>query len=93
VLADAAGRFTPERLEEAIEGGGSPRIPVARPLPVYILYWTAFVGPDGLVEFRDDVYGRDRRLAAALAEAQSAPRQELARAIGGCPSSREEASG
>jgi murein L,D-transpeptidase YcbB/YkuD len=93
VLADETGRWTPERLEEAIAGGGSPRIPVARPLPVYILYWTAFVGPGGLVQFRDDVYGRDHRLAAALAVERSAPGPDLARAIGGCPSSREEASG
>jgi murein L,D-transpeptidase YcbB/YkuD len=35
---------------------------------VYILYWTAFVEPDGQVQFRADVYGRDRRLAAALGE-------------------------
>ena len=93
VLADETGRWTPERLEEAIAGGGSRRIPVARPLPVYILYWTAFVGPGGLVQFRDDVYGRDHRLAAALAVERSAPGPDLARAIGGCPSSREEASG
>jgi hypothetical protein len=60
---------------------------------VYILYWTAFVGPDGLVQFRDDVYGRDRRLAAALAAVGSAPGPDLARATGGCPSSQGEASG
>ncbi len=93
VLADGTGRWTRPRLEEAIAGGGSPRIPVARPLPVYILYWTAFAGPDGLVQFRDDVYGRDRRLAVALAAERSAPGPDLARAIGGCPSSREEATG
>jgi murein L,D-transpeptidase YcbB/YkuD len=93
VLADGTGRWSPERLEEVIAGGGSPRIPVARPLPVYILYWTAFVGPDGLVQFRDDVYGRDHRLAAALAAERRTPGPDLARAIGGCPSSREEAAG
>jgi murein L,D-transpeptidase YcbB/YkuD len=93
VLADGTGRWSPQRLEEAIAGGGSPRIPVARPLPVYILYWTAFVGPDGLAQFRDDVYGRDRRLAAALAGERSAPGPDLAHAIGGCPASREETSG
>jgi murein L,D-transpeptidase YcbB/YkuD len=93
VLADGTGRWSPQRLEEAIAGGGSPRIPVARPLPVYILYWTAFVGPDGLAQFRDDVYGRDRRLAAALAGERSAPGPDLAHAIGGCPASRGEASG
>jgi L,D-transpeptidase YcbB len=91
ILADGTGRWTPQRLEEAIAGGGSLRIPVARPLPVYILYWTAFVGPDGVAQFRDDVYGRDRRLAAALAAERSAAGADLARAIGGCPSSREEA--
>ena len=93
VLADGTGLWSPQRLEEAIAGGGSPRIPVARPLPVYILYWTAFVGPDGLAQFRDDVYGRDRRLAAALAGERSAPGPDLAHAIGGCPASRGEASG
>jgi murein L,D-transpeptidase YcbB/YkuD len=91
VLADGNGRWTRQSLEEAIADGGSPRIPVARPLPVYILYWTAFVGPEGLVHFRDDVYGRDRRLAAALAAAPGAPAPDPARGIGGCPASREEA--
>jgi murein L,D-transpeptidase YcbB/YkuD len=93
VLADGTGRWTPERLAEAIAGGGSPRIPVARQLPVYILYWTAFVGADGLAQFRDDVYGRDGRLAAALAAERTAPGQDLAGAIGGCPTSRGEVSG
>ena len=92
VLSDETGRWTPRRLAEAIAGGGSSRIPVARPLPVYILYWTAFGGPAGLVEFRDDVYGRDRYLDAALAVERHAPARDLARAIGGCPSPREEAS-
>lgn len=92
VLNDKTGRWTPRRLAEAIAGGGSSRIPVARPLPVYIVYWTAFVGPDGLVQFRDDVYGRDPRLAAALAGEGHAPARDLARGIGGCPSSREEPS-
>lgn len=56
------------------------------------MYWTAFGGADGLVQFRDDVYGRDRHLDAALAVERHAPARDLARAIGGCPSSREEAS-
>jgi murein L,D-transpeptidase YcbB/YkuD len=64
---DARGWSRP-RLDEALEAGGTQRIPVPRPLPVYILYWTAFVDPDGQVQFREDVYGRDRRLAAALGE-------------------------
>ena len=90
VLGDGTGRWTRQSLEEAIAAGGSPRIPVARPQPVYILYWTAFVGPDGTVHFRDDVYGRDRRLAAALAAGPGAPAPDPARGIGGCPPPRRE---
>jgi L,D-transpeptidase YcbB len=92
VLNDKTGRWTPRRLAEAIADGGSSRVPVARPLPVYIVYWTAFVGPDGLVQFRDDVYGRDPRLAAALAGEGHAPARDLARGSGGCPAFREEPS-
>ncbi len=39
---------------------------MATPMPVYLTYITAFVDEDGTVQFRNDVYGRDRRLAAAL---------------------------
>jgi murein L,D-transpeptidase YcbB/YkuD len=68
VLEDDTRRWTRQGLADALEGGDTRRIPVPRPLPVYILYWTAFVEPDGQVQFRADVYGRDRRLAAALGE-------------------------
>ncbi|MGA8259316.1 MAG: L,D-transpeptidase family protein [Arenicellales bacterium] len=34
--------------------------------PVYVLYWTAWVGPEGGINFRKDVYGRDRLLAKSL---------------------------
>ena len=32
---------------------------VAKPLPLYWVYVTAWATPDGVVQFRDDIYNRD----------------------------------
>lgn len=62
-----------ERIEQAIAEGATQRIPLVSKMPVAIVYWTAFVNDAGRVEFRDDVYGRDARLYAALLQSQSYP--------------------
>ena len=35
-------------------------------IPVHLIYATAFEGDGGSIEFRPDIYGRDRKLDAAL---------------------------
>jgi murein L,D-transpeptidase YcbB/YkuD len=59
-------RWTPELIEQAIAAGGTQRTDPSRRLSVSILYFTSFVDADGTVEFREDVYGRDKRLREAL---------------------------
>jgi murein L,D-transpeptidase YcbB/YkuD len=41
-------------------------IPLPSPIDIHLLYWTAFVEEDDQVHFRNDIYGRDRRLIEAL---------------------------
>ena len=48
--------------------GKTVRAPLAHPVPVYVLYWTAFVDGDGQVAFRGDVYGWDRKLLTLLGD-------------------------
>ena len=56
-----------ERIQAAIATGVTQRIGLDKEVPVYVLYWTAIAQDDGRAEFRPDVYGRDKRLIAALA--------------------------
>jgi len=56
-----------QEIDEAIAKGQTEKLALDKPLPVYVLYWTAIAQLDGTVEFRPDVYGRDKRLLAAFA--------------------------
>ena len=42
------------------------RIGLKRRVPVHVQYWTAWVDSAGLTQFRDDIYGIDRRLDEAI---------------------------
>jgi murein L,D-transpeptidase YcbB/YkuD len=59
-------KIGPEDIDRAIASSETSRVELVHRLRVQILYATAFVDPDGTVEFRDDVYGRDKRLMAVL---------------------------
>jgi L,D-transpeptidase YcbB len=58
---------SPKAIENIVTQGSSKRKALAISMPIYLTYITAFVDEDGTVQFRNDFYGRDRRLAAALA--------------------------
>jgi murein L,D-transpeptidase YcbB/YkuD len=60
-------KWSPEAIQDAIATGDHQTIVLARPLPVYILYWTAWVDADGTVELRRDLYGHDAAVEQALA--------------------------
>ena len=61
-----AVKWNPDEIEKAIALGETQKADVARKLRVHILYFTSFVDSDGTIEFRDDIYGRDKRLREAL---------------------------
>jgi murein L,D-transpeptidase YcbB/YkuD len=60
--------WTEERIRAAMNGEKSVQVNLSSPIPVLILYGTARVDEDGNVDFYDDIYGHDAKLAQALAK-------------------------
>ena len=58
--------YTRERIKKMFDAGGEQDIQFPTFIPVNLTYQTAFVDDDGKLQFRDDVYGRDRQLLAIL---------------------------
>jgi murein L,D-transpeptidase YcbB/YkuD len=46
-------------INQAIAAGSTVRVDLPVPVPVFIVYETAFEDSDGKLEFWPDVYGRD----------------------------------
>ena len=61
LLADQE-QWTAESIESAMSSRIEKFVPLKKPIPVYVVYLTAFVDADGLLNFSKDVYGRDVQL-------------------------------
>ncbi len=48
-----------EEIDAVIRSGDRKDARVAKPVPLYWVYVTAWATPDGVVQFRDDIYNRD----------------------------------
>jgi murein L,D-transpeptidase YcbB/YkuD len=57
--------YTEERIKKMF-GTSEQDIQFPHYMPVHLTYQTAFVDQDGALQFRDDVYGRDKALIAIL---------------------------
>jgi len=60
--------WTREEALSVIDSGESRIVWLPEPIPVHVLYWTAWVDREGTLHFRPDVYGRDGPLDRALGE-------------------------
>lgn len=64
-LMAGAPDWSRERLQATLDSGMTTRINLPEPVPVLLTYWTAWV-ENGEVQFREDLYGRDAPILAAL---------------------------
>ena len=55
-----------EKIKAAMSASSEKWVPLTNKIPVFITYFTSWVDSEGLLNFRDDIYGHDKRLAKEL---------------------------
>jgi len=58
--------WTTEKVDKAMSSGKEKLVNLPQPVTVLIGYYTAWANDAGTLEFRDDIYGHDGKLAAKL---------------------------
>ncbi|WP_298736918.1 L,D-transpeptidase family protein [uncultured Chitinophaga sp.] len=74
VLEGTSG-WGPEKIDSALNKGDKEKyVKVKQPIPVLIVYYTAVADEQGQLQFREDIYGHDARLAQKMfSDAPAAP--------------------
>ena len=68
LLKDTPG-WNRDQIDQVIDSGQRLDVKLAKPVPVYWVYVTAWATPDGVVQFRPDVYQRDGSGPGPVADA------------------------
>ena len=66
LLGNESRMLEAANIETMIEKGKTLRVKLNQPVPVYIVYFTAFLNDTGNISFRRDLYLRDKAIIARL---------------------------
>jgi L,D-transpeptidase YcbB len=59
-------RWDRDALLAALDDAEDRSVPLPEPMPIHLLYWTAWADADGTIQFRRDIHDRDVPLFTAL---------------------------
>jgi len=59
-------RWNRDAVLTALDDAEDRSVPLPEPMPIHLLYWTAWADGDGTIQFRRDIHDRDAPLFAAL---------------------------
>lgn len=65
LLADQK-QWSPDRIAKAMKSTKEIWVGMKKPVPVFITYFTAWVDQNGRLNFRDDIYGHDQKMAEQM---------------------------
>ena len=60
--------WTAGKINEAMNASKEKWVSLKEPVPVIITYFTSWISNDGLLNFREDIYGHDKKMAERLFE-------------------------
>ena len=63
------GDWPRSEIERVLDSGENVQVHLSKSVPVFLLYWTAWVDDEGRPQFREDIYQSDAELNRALLEA------------------------
>jgi murein L,D-transpeptidase YcbB/YkuD len=67
-LLKGNGQWSRKTILETVEKREEKTVQLKETIPVYLIYSTVLVNEDGSLDFRDDIYGRDKKLDEAMKE-------------------------
>jgi murein L,D-transpeptidase YcbB/YkuD len=70
LVKEPQGQWNKETIRSAMNSKNTSEVAVAPSVPIYLLYLTAWVGDDGAVHFRRDIYGEDEILLIDLPDGE-----------------------
>ncbi|MDQ6763852.1 MAG: L,D-transpeptidase family protein [Bacteroidota bacterium] len=59
-------KWTPEKIDEAMNSDEEKYVSIGSPVPVFITYYTTWVDDSGTLNFRADIYGHDKEIASKM---------------------------
>ncbi len=71
ILLDNGGQPVQKSLDVPLQTGDTRIARLAKPMPVFLVYFTSWVDSDGTVQFRPDIYKRNDKLMLALQKNRS----------------------
>ena len=70
LLGDDGGEWTPDKIKETLASKKSKQANFVKPLPVYIVYFSAAANVDGSIVTYNDMYKRDGKVIEALLDSK-----------------------
>ncbi|MEO6638537.1 MAG: L,D-transpeptidase family protein [Ginsengibacter sp.] len=59
-------KWTPDKIDEAMNSAEEKYVNVGKAVPVFITYYTTWVDDAGQLNFRNDIYGHDKEIAGKM---------------------------